>query len=139
MQRTLPSGLLALSAVLLVAACGDSGGSASSGADELCSSISSLNGSVGALRDVDVPANGVSALADAVDQVRTDLSTVVSEAEDRFAPHADQLEADGQALQDAVGAAVAGPSAATLSSVTVAVGALVSDMEGLTDDLGSAC
>jgi hypothetical protein len=113
--------------------------SAESTAPAVCSSTDVLQASMSDLRDVQVVENGTAALEDGVAAVQAALDDVVDDATSQYATQVDDLRASFDALQTAVGSALAAPSAGTLSAVTASVSSLDDEVTGFADDVASTC
>jgi hypothetical protein len=134
--------LLAVVAALFLGAvtagCSSSS-SDSQGPPAVCSSVDALQTSVSDLRQVQVTANGLSALQDAVASVKTDLGQVKKDATSQYATQVDQLQTDFDAVQSAVGAAVDAPSPDTLGVVVSSIRTFADGVTGLAGDVRSTC
>jgi hypothetical protein len=71
--------------------------------------------------------------------VRDDVEQLADEAREEFRPQVDQVEASLDAVEDALDAAGADPSAETFAAAASAVGSLVQDAEALLDEVGTTC
>jgi hypothetical protein len=134
--------LLAVVAALFLGAvtagCSSSS-SDSQGPPAVCSSVDALQTSVSDLRQVQVTANGLSALQDAVASVKTDLGQVKKDATSQYATQVDQLQTDFDAVQSAVGAAVDAPSPDTLGVVVSSIRTFADGVTGFAGDVRSTC
>jgi hypothetical protein len=138
-QRGCMTRLLAVAHVLFLGAVIAGCSSGSEGTPAVCSSVDALQASVADLRDVQVADNGIPALRDAVASVEADLRQVVDDATSQYEPQADQLKADGVALQSAADAALNAPSPDTLRVVRSSISALADDVTHFADDVASTC
>jgi hypothetical protein len=130
--------VLALFLGAVTAGCSSSS-SDSQGPPAVCSSVDALQTSVSDLRHVQVTANGLSALQDAVASVKTDLGQVKNDATSQYATQVDQLQTDFDAVQSAVGAAVDAPSPDTLGVVVSSIRTFADGVTGLAGDVRSTC
>jgi hypothetical protein len=130
--------VLALFLGAVTAGCSSSS-SDSQGPPAVCSSVDALQTSVSDLRHVQVTANGLSALQDAVASVKTDLGQVKNDATSQYATQVDQLQTDFDAVQSAVGAAVDAPSPNTLGVVVSSIRTFADGVTGLAGDVRSTC
>lgn len=130
--------VLALFLGAVTAGCSSSS-SDSQGPPAVCSSVDALQTSVSDLRQVQVTANGLSALQDAVASVKTDLGQVKNDATSQYATQVDQLQTDFDAVQSAVGAAVDAPSPNTLGVVVSSIRTFADGVTGLAGDVRSTC
>ena len=87
---------LVVALAFTAAACG--GDDDDESAPTLCDDVEALQSSVTDLKNVDVVANGVSALETAVSDVTTNVETVVESASDEFSDEVDALQESMQAL-----------------------------------------
>jgi hypothetical protein len=113
----------------------DSSGSSA----DLCAAVTSLKASVDALKNVQLSTDGLPALQGALESVKTDTQRVVDAGKAQYQVQVTRLQADAKALQVAVDAAKAAPSAATLAAVRTAISTAGDDMRSVADDLGSHC
>jgi hypothetical protein len=91
------------------------------------------------LREVRLTEDGSTALQDGVASVRSALEDVAGDASSQYANQVDGLQASFDALQAAVGSALATPSAATLGAVKASVTALTKEVTVFADDIASTC
>lgn len=112
---------------------------ATGASSRLCSAVGELRDSVTALKNVQITADGLPALQQAVQKVTTDAQAVVDAGKSAYGTQTARLQADVTALRAAVDAAKAAPSVATLTVVRTAVGTLADDVSSLAGTLGSGC
>ncbi|KRF36455.1 hypothetical protein [Nocardioides sp. Soil805] len=126
----------AVLATLLVGACGDDGdeggGDGSNNNAQVCSDVDALRTSVAGITEVTVDADVLTSLQDQVDQVRTDVSTLIDDAQDAYGPEVSDVDQAVSGLTKSLEAAAEDPSAATLSDVRTARQALTSAVTALT-------
>lgn len=106
----------------------------------VCTSVNDLKTSVGDVKDVDLTSSG--ALADlktSLEKVQGDLADVKSDAKSEFSSQISAVDTTYEALKTAVEAAVADPSADTLTAAVAALSAFGTDAETLVDDIQSTC
>jgi hypothetical protein len=115
-----------------------SSAAASSGA-ALCDTAGDLRTSVTALQQVDVVKQGTTAVQQAFDQVKTDLSSLADAAGAQVKAKVAPVQADAAAVQVAVDAAKAAPNGQTLGALAAAVRKLVQDAQTLLTSVGSSC
>ena len=148
MTRVPGAGLLVVFTAAVVAGCSSSDTSTSSAFSSsasssspaaVCSSVDDLQGSVAALQDVPVTADGLAAIRASFASVKSDVTQVVDDAQAQYRAQTDGLTADVSAIGAAVDQAQAGPTAATLTAVVGSIGALVDDVAALANDVSSTC
>ena len=109
-------GTLLLVAVLLGGAC--------SSKPQVCSDLEQLQGSVQALKDVNVTESGaLSTLQTDLDTIQTDFAAVKSSADEAVGSEVSAMDSSLQTLKQAIQAAVASPDATTLAAVGTAASA----------------
>ena len=96
------------------------------GSDEpaVCGSVDTLETSVDDLKNVDVTANGLTALQSQLTTIKGDLAEVKDDATSEFSAQITAVETSYTALKDSADAAKADTSATSLAAVVSAVSAL---------------
>ncbi|MGY1829146.1 hypothetical protein ACI8AA_01810 [Geodermatophilus sp. SYSU D01180] len=136
--------LVALGAGLVSCSSSDSADSAatspatSSGAG-VCGPAEDLRTSLAALRDVPVVEQGTSALEEAWATVEEDWGQFADAARAEYGGDVDDVQAEADAVREAVDAAQADPSAGTLSTAAAAVGSFVQGADALLEETTSGC
>jgi ABC-type glycerol-3-phosphate transport system substrate-binding protein len=110
----------------------------SSGAD-VCDSAGDLRTSLAALGDVQVVQEGTGGLEAAWATVQDDWAQFADAARARYSAQVDTVQAEADAVGQAVDAAQSTPSAGTLGTAATAVGAFVKSAGDLVDEAGSNC
>jgi ribosomal protein S20 len=105
----------------------------------VCSSVDALRSSVAAVTDVQVERGALDALQKALDEVRSDLSTVVKDAEREYADEVDTVEEAMSDVGKSLDAAVSAPTAANVAAVGAASRALGTSLSALVDAVDSTC
>src|SRR4051812_42158606 len=121
--------------------CSSSGGGSAAPVNtpEVCSSLDGLQASVTDLRNVQVRADGLTALQENIAAVGADVRQVVSAGKDQYATNVDQLQTEYAAVQAATTAAKATPSAATLGTLSSSIGALADGVKVFSEDVAGTC
>ena len=128
-NRLLLGGLVA--GLLFLTACGDD----ESAQDRYCNAGEDLQGSVAALADVDLIAEGTDGLESALNQIGDDVDTLQDAATDAAADDVDAVESAVQGLEDAVANVGGELSSENIDGVLTALGAVVSAVDGLATTL----
>lgn len=115
-----------------------SAAASSSGAD-VCDSAGDLRTSLAALGDVEVVQEGTSGLEAAWTTVQDDWEQFADAARAEYGDQVDGVQAEADAVGQAVDAAQASPSAGTLGTAATAVGAFVRSAGDLVDEAGANC
>jgi hypothetical protein len=137
-------------ATLLVGGCGDDssdgGGGGDGGGDggtddptALCADVDALRTSLADVTQVPVAKGAVADLQDQLDEVRTDVSTLIADAQDEYG---DEVAAVDEAVSDLttrLEEAAASPSVDTLSAVRTARQQLMSSVDALTSAVRDTC
>ena len=114
--RRISGATLVVALAFTAAACG--GDDDDESAPTLCDDVETLQSSVTDLKNVDVVANGVSALETAVSDVTTNVQTVADAAQDEFSDEVDALQESIQTLGTAITNVVSGGTDAVSEAVT---------------------
>ena len=125
-------------ATLLVGGCGDNaddgGGGGNGGTSDpaaVCDDVDELRTSLAGLGDVSIDAGALATFQDQLDQVRSDVSTLINDAQDEYADEVDAVDQAVSDLTTTVRTAVDSPSAASLSAVRTARRVLTTSVSAL--------
>ena len=110
----------------------------SSGTD-VCESAGDLRTSLASLGDVQVVQEGTGALEVAWTTVQDDWVRFADAARAEYSDQVDSVQAEADAVGQAVDAAQATPSAGTLGTAATAVGVFLRSAGDLVDEVGSNC
>ncbi|MGY1781989.1 hypothetical protein [Geodermatophilus sp. SYSU D01036] len=105
----------------------------------MCGPAEDLRTSLAALRDVPVVEQGTSALEEAWATVEEDWGQFADAARTEYGDDVDEVQAEADAVREAVDAAQADPSAGTLGTAATAVGAFVRGADALLEETTSGC
>jgi hypothetical protein len=131
--------------VVLVAtfsACGAGEDDTSPSADAtsaVCSSVDALRSSVESVTDVQVERGALETLQKDLAKVTSDLGAVAKDAKTEYADEVDAVEKATSDLGSNLKAAVAAPTAASVTEVRAASKALGTSLKALTDSVDSTC
>ena len=106
---------------------------------DVCDSADALRTSLAELGDVQVVQEGTGALEAAWSAVQDDWARFADAARDEYRDEVDGVQAEADAVGDAVDAALSTPSADTLGAAASAVGAFLRGAGALVDETTSAC
>jgi hypothetical protein len=126
--------------VATLAACGD--GDDDTSQDDtpaVCTSVDALQSSAKAVTEVHVQRGVLDTLQKALDEARSDLSTVVKDAEREYADEVDTVEEAMSDVGNSLDAAVSAPTAANVAAVGAASRALGTSVKALVDAVDSTC
>ncbi len=128
-------------ATLLVGGCGgdDDSGDGSNNNAQVCSDVDALRASVADVADVQLEAGALATLQEDLDQVRSEVSTLTTDAKDAYG---DQLAAVDQAvsgLTTSLRSAVDNPSVDAMSAVRTSRQVLTTSVTALNDAVQSSC
>jgi hypothetical protein len=131
--------LLALGSGL--AACGgdETPPEAGSPTPEICQDVEALQESVQELQDIEIGEDALAELGTQLDTIRGDIGQIRRDAGDENATEVEAVSTAGDSLESSIDAAVASPSATTLTAVGDSVRALASAVRNLGDALGDTC
>ncbi len=115
------------------------GGCSSSSKPAYCTAETNLKTSVQSLGDVSVTQNGLSSLQTAVSDVKTNAQKFADEAKTTFSPQTTALKNALSSLGDALKAAQASPSLATVQAVGTAVKAVSTAATNLETAVSGKC
>ena len=105
----------------------------------VCGSANSLETSIQDLKDVDVKADGLSAVQSQLTTIKGDLADLKKDAESEFSAQIKAVDTSYSALKASAATATSDPSATNLAAVATAVSALVSEVKTLVNDVESTC
>ncbi|WP_457003110.1 hypothetical protein [Geodermatophilus sp. SYSU D00814] len=108
-------------------------------APDVCGSADALRTSLAALGDVQVVQQGTGALEEAWATVQDDWARFADAARAEYRDEVDGVQADADAVGDAVDAAQGSPSADTLGAAATAVGTFLQGAGALVDETSSTC
>ncbi len=131
-RRTVCSAVVLAALSLGLSGCGES-------TPAVCDSVDQLRTSLKSLQDVKIQQGALDDLTSRLKEVQSDLDKVKSDAASEFSDEVDAVQGAGKALKTGVDAAVATPSAATISALRPEVQALVDAVGKLEDALAGTC
>jgi hypothetical protein len=105
----------------------------------VCDSAENLKTSVENLKDVNVTANGLSALESQLTTIKADLRDLKDDVTSEFSAQITAIDTSYSALKASADTARSDPSVPNLAAVASAVSALGADARQLVDDVGSTC
>jgi hypothetical protein len=105
----------------------------------VCGSVDTLETSIDDLRNVDVKANGLSALQSQLTTIKGDLADVKDDATSEFSTQITAVETSYSALKDSADAAKADTSQRAWRPLASAVSALAADVKTLVNGVQSTC
>ena len=133
----------ALAGVLAVglAACSSDGepAAAAPSTPDVCASADQLRTSLDALREARPVQDGAAALEQSWETVQGDWTRLGEDARAQHADRVDEVQTAADGVPEALAAAKADPSGATLSDAAAAVAAFASQAGALVDEVGSTC
>ena len=127
----LPVAILAISAM--------AAGCSKSSKPAYCTDASQLKSSVSALGDVDVAKNGVSALTSALDMVKTDATTLSTDAKTAFGPQTTALKNALSGLDTAIQTAKGQSVLAAAQAIVPAVSQVKTTASDLQNAVSGKC
>jgi capsule polysaccharide export protein KpsE/RkpR len=121
-----------------------SGASASASASAsdkaaVCASAGKLKDDVVALKDVNIRANGTSAVSAQLTKIQQQLDVVKSDAQGQFAPQITGLQSAVSTLSSSLSAAKGNLNGGTLTTLAAAVGAVVTAGNSLVSAISGTC
>jgi capsule polysaccharide export protein KpsE/RkpR len=121
-----------------------SGASASASASAsdkaaVCASAGKLKDDVVALKDVNIRANGTSAVSAQLTKIQQQLGVVKSDAQGQFAPQITGLQNAVSTLSSSLSAATGNLNGGTLTTLAAAVGAVVTAGNSLVSAISGTC
>lgn len=129
---TRPTVLLATAtAIVALAGCGSS-------KPAYCSSRTNLENSVKGLTELNL-SSGVSGLEAQLRKIETDATALVNSAKSDFPGQTSAISSSVRALESAVKALPASPSAGQIASVATSAASVVNAVKGFTDATSSKC
>lgn len=137
--RPCAGALVVLVATLSGCGAGEDDTPAAPATPAVCTSVDALQSSAKAVTDVQVKRGALDALQKALDEVRSDLSTVVKDAKREYADEVDTVEEAMSDVGKSVDAAVSAPTAANVTAVGAASRALGTSVSALVDAVDSTC
>ena len=105
----------------------------------MCKSAASLKASIAGLKDINVTANGTSAISAQVTKIKQDLGTLKTSAQGQYSAQTTGLSNALSTLSSSLDAAKASPSAGTLGALVSAVGAVVTAGTNLVTAVTNTC
>ena len=105
----------------------------------VCSSVDRLETSVEDLKDVDVTANGLTALQSQLTTIKEDVADLEEDATAEFSAQIEAVDTSYAGLKTSADTAKSDPSMSNLAAVATAVSALVADVKTLASDVRSTC
>jgi hypothetical protein len=115
------------------------GASASASALAVCKSADNLKASITGLKDVNVKANGTSAVSAQVTKIKQDFATLKSDAKGQFSTEITALSNALTNLGSSIDAAKTNQNASTLTGVATAAGSVVTAGTNLVTAATKAC
>jgi hypothetical protein len=105
----------------------------------ICASAADLKASVKALKDVNIRANGVSAVSDQFTKIQQELQTFKANAQGHYSTQVNALSDAMNHLRDSLDAAKASPSAGSLTTLAVYVKGVVTAGGNLVTAVSGTC
>ena len=105
----------------------------------VCASAGKLKDDVVALKDVNIRANGTSAVSAQLTKIQQQLDVVRSDAQGHFAPQITGLQDAVSRLSSSLSAATGNLNASTLATLAAAVGAVVTAGNNLVSAISDTC
>ena len=105
----------------------------------VCASAGKLKDDVVALKDVNIRANGTSAVSAQLTKIQQQLDVVRSDAQGHFAPQITGLQDAVSRLSSSLSAATGNLNASTLATLAAAVGAVVTAGNNLVSAISGTC
>jgi len=117
------------------------GGSSVSAASKsaVCNSADELKASIAGLKDVNIGANGMSAVSAQFTKIKQDSAALKADARGQYAPQVNALSGALDTLGTSLGSAKASPNAGTLSALASAAGSVVTAGTNLVTTVSGAC
>jgi hypothetical protein len=105
----------------------------------VCKSAADLKASITGLKDINIRANGTSAISSQVTKIKQDLGTLKTDAHGEFSPQVDALSNALNKLTSSLDAAKASLNAGTLSALASAAGSVVTAGTSLVTAVTNTC
>jgi len=105
----------------------------------VCKSVDDLKASITALKDVNITANGTSAVSDQFTKIKQDFATLNADAQGQYTPQVNALSSALDKLSASLDAAKASPNAGTLAALASAAGAVVTAGTNLVTAVSYTC
>ena len=132
-------GWLLLPAVVLILSGFAAGCSSSSSTPAYCTSASQLKTSVQDLDNVDVAKNGLGSLQTAVNSVKTNATTLASDAQSAFGPQVTALQTSLASLDTAVNSAKGQPALTAAKTIASPLAQVKSSASNLVNATSGKC
>ena len=120
-----------------VAACTSS--SSTSSKPAICTSVEQLKASVTKLTQLSAGADALANLRTDLSAVKKNVQAVTSDAKTQYASQATAIRASAAAVQSAANAAISNPNATTVGALATAVRTLSANVTKLSNDVASTC
>jgi len=111
----------------------------SAGTSAVCQSVQRLKASIAGLKDVNITANGTSAVSAQFTKIKQDFNAVKANAKGQFQPQVNALSGAMDTLGSSLNAAKASVNAGTLSALASAAGSVVTAGTNLVTAVSSTC
>jgi hypothetical protein len=105
----------------------------------VCKSAADLKASIAGLKDINVRANGTSAISDQVTKIQQNLGTLKADAQGEFSAQTTGLSNALSKLSSSLDAARANLNAGTLSALASAAGTVVTEGTRLVTAVTNTC
>jgi uncharacterized phage infection (PIP) family protein YhgE len=105
----------------------------------VCKSAADLKASITGLKDINIRANGTSAISSQVTKIKQDLGTLKTDAHGEFSTQVDALSSALSKLTSSLDAAKASLNAGTLSALASAAGSAVTAGTSLVTAVQNTC
>lgn len=136
MRQRLADVLTMVSVVIAALVVGGCGGNET---PAVCADVDALKTSIADLTDVEIDENALASLQEKFTQVRADLTALIADAEDEYDVEIDAVDQAVSEVGSSLEAAVASPSAVTVSAVAAALQALGTSLTALADAVKDTC
>jgi len=110
-----------------------------SGTSAVCTSTDDLKASITGLKDVNITANGTSAVSGQFTKIKQDFATLKADAKGQYTPQVNALSGALDKLGASLDAAKASVNAGTLSALASAAGSVVTAGTNLVTAVSSTC
>ena len=105
----------------------------------VCDSLVAVQTTMHQVRNANVAENGLAPLKANLQQLKADVTLLLTEAGAQFAPQAETVRAAADQVRTSVAAAQASPDVAHLAEVRTTLGALRSSLQVLGDAMSGTC
>jgi hypothetical protein len=104
-----------------------------------CDSLAAVQATMNQVRNANVAENGLAPLKANLQQLKADVTQLLTEAGAQFAPQAESVRAAADQVRTSVAAAQASPDVAHFAEVRTTLGTLRSSLQVLGDAMSGTC